>query len=152
MIRRFVGYAKKVEVASGFISRGQQNRKKVWANVIAPAEGKLKRPVRNPVELALQDKQATTKIGRDIRESLLTELKKGAQAAMRGEPYRFAKPIRVIYKRAGDSFAELVREKFDDLPPEKEPEKSGSSIPLVDTGKLRASVKSRFWGKARRRS
>ena len=151
MFKRMVGYAKKLEVDVGFVSRGKKNRKKVYHNVIAPAEGKSTRPKRNPVALAIKDKPAMERIQKELEKGIWSAIEEGVAEANKGQAgYRFAKPLKSAFKQAGDQVAELIKEKFDELPAKKFPAKSRSVTPLQDTGALRRSVKARFW-RARRK-
>ena len=151
---RTIGYARKQKRKIGFLSKAQKNRRKVIQNILRPAEGETERqPLRNPVSLAMSDTESVGKIVGKLGAGILEAANQSAQAASKIDQNKqgffktqISKPIKDLFNTAGSEIKELILQKFDDLPQGKVQRLEKDTTGLVETGQLRASIKSATWG------
>lgn len=152
---RVIGFAVKYSGRKiGFTSRGKLNRRKVWANIIGPAKAdKSRQPVRNPVEIALDDPRIE-KIVEDFGDSIIEAAfnamdNAGSQGGKGFYSGHVSGPIKKVYEKSASKIADLIRDSFDKVEPLKTEKGHKDTSGLVETGKLKQSVSHQVYGKPR---
>ena len=139
---RAYGAAQKMSIKVGFVSKAKMNKKKSFFNIIRPAYG---RPERNPVTLAKNSEQAQNVLNRFSLNLFKEIFFQVAQASSRESTFSPFSGLKRVFNQVGREYSQVIKDQFALLEPVKQPEKHKITEPLVESGKLKASVKHQFW-------
>ena len=142
---RILGVLKTLELDVGFLSRGKANRRKVHFNILQTGERTVKR---SPIPLAEKSSEAE-KLMEEFHQEIANTIERQVNMATDRQSSFDPRPeFKQIYMKFGKKYEKVIQDQFSELPPVKLPH-AGNKTPLVQTGKLLKSIRSKFYRKRR---